>query len=332
MPYTRSSDLSQHTFLVTGGAGFIGSHLLDLLVESNAKKVVVLDNYSTGRKENIEHFASYASIEWVQGDITQLSDCQKVCIGIDVVIHLAALGSVPRSIANPIATHATNSTGFLNILLAANENGVKKVIYASSSSVYGDEKTLPKTEGKEGRPLSPYAFTKQSNEMYAAIFGDLYGLPSIGLRFFNIFGERQSKEGPYAAFIPLAIQAAVSGGSLRLFGDGTQSRDFTHVSNVIWAMICAVMAQNQRKAMVFNVACGKSTSLLEIVKYLEVISGNKIQLFFKPSRKGDMRNSIADISQAQKILQFSPICDLREGLKKTYEYFLLKTQCGFMVG
>lgn len=322
MFYPYIPDFSQHSFLVTGGAGFIGSHLLDFLVQSKAKKVVVLDNYSTGRKENIEHLASFSSIEWVQGDITQLSDCQKVCKGIDMVIHLAALGSVPRSIANPLATHATNSTGFLNILLAAKENRVKKVIYASSSSVYGNEETLPKTEGKEGKPLSPYAFTKQSNEEYAALFTDLYGLPSVGLRFFNIFGERQSKDGPYAAFIPLAMQAAIAGSNLTLFGNGTQSRDFTHVSNAVWAMACAVQAQNLTSALVFNVACGRSISLLEIVGHLEVISGRKIQVLFGPSRKGDVLNSLADISQANKLLDFSPVCNLEKGLEKTYEYFL----------
>jgi UDP-N-acetylglucosamine 4-epimerase len=208
MLYPYIPDFSHLSFLVTGGVGFIGSHLLDFLVECKAQKVVVLDNYSTGKKENIQHLVEYGNIEWVLGDVTNLSDCNKACKDIDMVIHLAALGSVPRSIANPIATHNTNSTGFLNILSSAKDNGVKKVVYASSSSVYGDEDTLPKKEGNEGKPLSPYAFTKQSNEEYAALFGDLYGLPTIGLRFFNIFGERQSKDGPYATFIPLAMHAA----------------------------------------------------------------------------------------------------------------------------
>lgn len=313
--YPSIPDFSQKRFLVTGGAGFIGSHVLDFLVAAKAQHVLVLDNLSTGRIENIQHHLASASIQFVQGDITSVIDCKNATENIDYIVHLAALGSVPRSVANPIATHEANSTGFLNILWAAKEQNVKKVIYASSSSVYGDNTASPKREGFEGKPLSPYAFTKQSNEAYAKLFGDLYGLETIGLRFFNIFGKRQNKDGPYAAFVPLTIEAAKTGDELKIYGDGTQSRDFTHVSNAVWAISNSIMADNQASSRAFNVACGSSTSLLDVVKIVEKISKKQVHVNFAAPRKGDIKDSLADISNSSKYLNYNVVCAFEEGLK-----------------
>lgn len=313
--YPRIPDFSTKRFLITGGAGFIGSHVLDFLVQTNASSLRVLDNLSTGLKQNVQHLLG--QVEFVEGDICQPETCEKACEGIDVVIHLAALGSVPRSIANPLGTHAANSTGFLNMLWAAKSKGVQKVIFASSSSVYGDNMELPKREGREGAPISPYAFTKQSNEAYAKLFSELYGLETIGLRFFNVFGPRQSKEGAYAAFIPLVLGALASQKPLTLFGDGTQSRDFTFVANSVWGISCSIQANSEASGKAYNVACGESTSLLGVVKMIEEITGKKIELQFAPPRQGDIKDSLADISLAKKLLGFSSLCDLKAGLAFT---------------
>ena len=312
--YPTIPDFSQTRFLVTGGAGFIGSNLLDFLVESKAKQITVLDNLSTGKIQNIQHLLNRSNFRFVEGDITRSGDCENICKEIDIVVHLAALGSVPRSITNPLATHESNSTGFLNMLWAAKSNGVNKVIYASSSSVYGDNTASPKREGFEGNPLSPYAFTKQSNEANSKLFGDLYGLETIGLRFFNIFGKRQNKDGPYAAFVPLAIDAANSGNTLKIYGDGSQSRDFTHVSNAVWAIANAVLADKMASGKAYNVACGNSTSLLDVVKLVEKFSQKNIKLNFAPPRQGDIKDSLADISLAFKNLNFKSICSFEQGL------------------
>jgi UDP-N-acetylglucosamine/UDP-N-acetylgalactosamine 4-epimerase len=312
--YPNFPDLSTYRFLLTGGAGFIGSHVLDFLVESNAGFVRVLDNLSTGNIQNISHHLSHVNVEFVEADICSVESCHTSMQGIDCVIHLAALGSVPRSISNPIATHQNNDTGFLNVIWAAKENGVKRVVYASSSSVYGDNPGMPKKEGHEGKPLSPYAFTKQANEAYAKLFFDLYGLETIGLRFFNVFGKRQNKLGPYAAFIPLVVEASLSGAPLTLYGDGTQSRDFTHVSNAVWAVKCGVMASDKAFGRAFNVACGSSKSLLEIVKMVEMESGQNVQVHFATPRKGDVKDSLADLSNSAEFLDYRPVCGLEEGL------------------
>lgn len=315
--YPTLPDFSGKRFLVTGGAGFIGSHLLDFLVSSKASHIKVLDNLITGSKANVQHLLKSGKIEFLEGDIIHPEVCGEVCDEVDVVIHLAALGSVPRSIANPLASHAANSTGFLNILWASKEKGVQKVIYASSSSVYGDNIDLPKQEGQEGKPLSPYAFTKQSNEAYAKLFFELYGLETIGMRFFNIFGPRQSKFGPYAAFIPLAMDALLEGNILTLNGNGKQSRDFTFVPNAVWALGKAVAASKEASGKAYNVACGGSTSLLEIVSILEEIAGRKVNVHLGPPRQGDIKDSLADISLAKKNLGFQPICEVKEGLAET---------------
>lgn len=321
--YPFLPDFSNKRFLVTGGAGFIGSHVLDFLLETKASHVKILDNLSTGYLDNITHCKEQANFEWIEGDITDPSTCLSICHNVDVVIHLAALGSVPRSIANPLASHAANSTGFLNVLWAAKENGVSKVVYASSSSVYGNDLTLPKKEGKEGEPLSPYAFTKQSNEAYAKLFFDLYGLETIGLRFFNVFGPRQNKLGPYAAFIPLALEALDSGSSMSIFGDGSQSRDFTYVANSVWAISGAIGASKEASGRAYNIACGDSTSLLDVIAQLEEISNRKANLRFAPPRQGDIKDSLADISLAKQYLNFDSIVALRTGLEVTYKAFNL---------
>lgn len=319
--YPFIPDFSNKRFLVTGGAGFIGSHVVDFLLLTKALHVKVLDNLSTGYLANIQHCTGLPNVQLIEGDITDEQICSAACQNVDVVIHLAALGSVPRSIANPLASHAANSTGFLNVLWAAKENSVSKVIYASSSSVYGDDLTLPKKEGKEGQPLSPYAFTKQSNEAYAKLFSELYGLQTIGLRFFNVFGPRQNKLGPYAAFIPLAMDAMSQGTPLSIFGDGTQSRDFTYVANSVWAIRGAVEASPEASGKAYNVACGDSTSLLDVVTLMKRISGKEIELKFAPPRQGDIKDSLADISLAKKHLGFDSIVDLKVGLELTLDRF-----------
>ncbi len=314
--YPEIPDFSSKRILITGGAGFIGSHVMDFLVQARAASLRVLDNLSTGTKQNLQHLP-LDTVELIEGDICLPELCEKACEGMDVVVHLAALGSVPRSIANPLASHAANATGFLNILWAAKSRGVQKVIYASSSSVYGDNLELPKVEGKEGHPLSPYAFTKQANEAYAKLFFELYGLETIGLRFFNVFGPRQNKDGPYAAFIPLALSALATGKPLTLFGDGLQSRDFTFVANSVWAIAKAIEASREASGKAYNVACGDSTSLLDVVKTLEEVTDKKIALQFAPPRKGDIKDSLADISLAKKYLGFSSVCSFKEGLLAT---------------
>ena len=312
--YPINLDFSQTRFLVTGGAGFIGSNLLDFLIACNSKHITVLDNLSTGSIQNIQHLLNHSNFKFIEGDITRSEICDSVCNEIDIVVHLAALGSVPRSISNPLATHEANSTGFLNMLWAAKSNGAKKVIYASSSSVYGDNIASPKREGFEGNPLSPYAFTKQSNEAYAKLFGNLYGLETIGLRFFNIFGKRQNKDGPYAAFVPLAIEAAHTGNTLKIYGDGSQSRDFTHVSNAVWAITNAALADKKASYLAYNVACGNSTSLLDVVELVEKISRKNIKLQFLEPRQGDIKDSLADITLAFENLNFKSICNFELGL------------------
>ena len=312
-------DFSKFNFLITGGAGFIGSHVCDFLVEAKARKIVVLDNISTGSLHNIQHHLDKKSVEFIEGDILIYEDCFNSCKGIDVVIHLAALGSVPRSVANPLATHEANSTGFLNMLWAAHQNKVSKFIYASSSSVYGDNLQSPKVEGNEGDPLSPYALSKQNNEAYAKLFASLYDLQTIGLRFFNIFGPRQNTNGPYAAFLPLVISSAKNKQELKINGDGLQSRDFTYVANAVSAITCAIISGDNTSGMAFNIGCGKSSSLLEVVKYVEEISRCTIIKVHQPERSGDIKNSLADLTASSLLLGYKPIYSIEEGLSITFK-------------
>ena len=315
-------DISANTFLVTGGAGFIGSNLVEYLLKQNAKKVVVLDNLSTGFMENIQPYLSATNFQFIKGDICNIDDCNVACAGVDYIFHEAALGSVPRSIKNPIATHNVNATGFLNVLIAARDAKVKRVVYASSSSVYGDSKILPKMESQIGKQLSPYAVSKMTNELYGEIFAKTYSMEIIGLRYFNIFGPRQNPQGEYAAAIPLFINALLHEQAPVLNGDGEQTRDFTFVANAVQANIKAMFAENINiQGDVFNIAVGERVSLKQLVDILRKLIGTAIQPAFREERAGDIRDSLADISKAKNILGYNPQIKIEEGLKYTLEWF-----------
>ncbi len=318
-------DLSNKTFLVTGGAGFIGSNLVEYLFKYNAKKVVVLDNLATGFEENLKLYLSLPNFEFIKGDICNIDDCHKACKGVDYVFHEAALGSVPRSIQNPIATHNVNATGFINVLIAARDANVKRVVYASSSSVYGDSKILPKLENQIGKQLSPYAVSKMTNELYGEIFAKTYNMEIIGLRYFNIFGPRQNPQGEYAAAIPLFINALLNNRAPAINGDGEQTRDFTFVENAVQANIKAMFEQNiKTEGTVFNIAVGERVSLNQLIEILKKLIGTKIQQTFRADRPGDVRDSLADISKAQTTLNYQPKIKIEEGLKYTLDWFKKK--------
>jgi UDP-N-acetylglucosamine/UDP-N-acetylgalactosamine 4-epimerase len=318
----HSVDLKKYSFLVTGGAGFIGSHLVEYLLKYNAGRVKVLDNLATGYAKNLEAFAHNPSFEFTHGNIRDLDTCRDACKGINIVFHEAALGSVPRSIKDPIATNISNINGFLNMLVAAKENKVDKFIYASSSSVYGDSPKLPKVESEIGKPLSPYAATKLMNEIYADVFSKIYGMKTIGFRYFNVFGPRQNTKGAYAAVIPLFINAFINKTSPKIDGDGEQTRDFTFVSNVVKANIMAAFVNDDAAfSQVYNMAVGDRTSLNSLVQILKDISGNNIEVLHGESRAGDVRDSLADISKAKRLLGYQPEIGIREGLEITLDWF-----------
>ena len=269
-------ELTNKHVLVTGGAGFIGSNLCAYLLQNNIK-VTCLDNLITGKLENIEESMSNANFKFMNGDITNLNDCTNACKDIDIILHQAALGSVPRSIENPITTNNINISGFLNILWAAKANNIKRVVYAASSSTYGDSKKLPKIEDEIGLPLSPYAVTKYVNELYAGVFSSLYNLELIGLRYFNVFGRKQDPNGAYAAAIPKFIKAFVNYESPIIHGDGSQSRDFTYIDNVIQANVLAATTTNSNAInQVYNVACGEQSILLELLKHIQNLVGDNL--------------------------------------------------------
>jgi UDP-N-acetylglucosamine/UDP-N-acetylgalactosamine 4-epimerase len=318
----HNEDLNKYTFLVTGAAGFIGSHLVEYLLKHNAGKVKGLDNLSTGYAKNLELFKGNPSFEFIQGDICDIETCRTACHGTDIVFHEAALGSVPRSIKDPISTNAANVDGFLNMLVAAKENKVKKFIYASSSSVYGDSPQLPKAEDEIGKPLSPYAATKLMNEVYADVFSKTYDMKIIGFRYFNVFGPRQNTKGAYAAVIPLFIDCFINKTCPKIDGDGEQTRDFTFVSNVVKGNINAAFATNDKAFnQVYNMAVGGRTSLNSLVEILKDISGADIEATHRESRAGDVRDSLADISKGQKLLGYEPEVLIREGLEITFDWF-----------
>lgn len=318
-------DLSNQTFLVTGGAGFIGSNIVEYLLKYNAKKVIVLDNLATGFEENLKTYLSLQNFQFIKGDICNIDDCNKACIGVDYVFHQAALGSVPRSIKNPIATHNVNATGFINVLLAARDANVKRVVYASSSSVYGDSKILPKVENQIGKQLSPYAVSKMTNELYGEIFAKTYNMEIIGLRYFNIFGPRQNPQGEYAAAIPLFINALLNNTAPAINGDGEQTRDFTFVSNAVQANIKAMFVQNiKTDGEVFNIAVGERVSLNQLIEILKKLIEKNIQQIYREERSGDIRDSLADISKAKNILNYQPHIKIEEGLKYTLNWFKTK--------
>lgn len=323
----HTEDLTESSFLVTGGAGFIGSHIVTYLLQHGAKKVRVLDNLATGFEKNLEPFYAYPAFEFMPGDIRNFKTCEDAVEGIDYVTHQAALGSVPRSVKDPVTTHDVNATGFLNVLTAAKNAGVKTFVYASSSSVYGDEPNLPKVESRTGNPLSPYAVTKKSNELYATVFGNLYGMNIIGFRYFNIFGPRQDPDGPYAAVIPLFVSGILKDGPVYINGDGQQTRDFTYVDNAVQANIRGMLCQREEAfGKVYNIAVGENFSVQYLYESIREQLGLPHEATFREERAGDIRNSLADISLAQDLLGYRPTDRFEDGLKKTVAFFKEKYQ------
>lgn len=314
--------LSQKAILITGGAGFIGSHLSEFLIEQGAKKVVVLDDLSTGFKKNIEHLLPLSNFSFIEGTIVDSEVCMNACKDIDVILHHAALGSVPRSIENPIASNMVNVNGFVNMLFAAKECGVKQFIYASSSSVYGDDKTFPKTENKTGNLLSPYAVSKFTNEKYAAVFSDLYNIQTIGFRYFNVFGERQNPNGAYAAVIPKFIHSLVHNESPTIYGTGNNTRDFTYVANVVRANLLAITSKELPVYSVMNIACGGTISVNQIYDLIShYLEKSELRPNYVSERKGEIKDSFADISLAKSYLDYKPIISVEEGIKKTIDSY-----------
>jgi UDP-N-acetylglucosamine 4-epimerase len=304
-------------YLVTGGAGFIGSHIVEALV-ARGESVVVLDNLSTGKAENLAGFRD--RITFIEGDLRDLDTVKGACGGVDYALHQGALASVPRSIANPIASNEVNSNGTLNLLVAAREAGVKRVVYAGSSSVYGDTPTLPKQEDMPANPLSPYAISKYAGEMYCQVFTRLHGMETVVLRYFNVFGPRQDPTSQYAAAIPLFITALRRGEAPHVFGDGEQSRDFTYVANVVEANLLACQAP-EASGRVINTACGERTTINELIKVMQQLLGVDTQPIYDPPRPGDVKHSLADITRARELLGYEAVVPLEEGLRRTVEWF-----------
>lgn len=310
--------------LITGGAGFIGSNLLEhFLKDERISLVRVLDDLSNGYYENIEEFEDHPKFEFIKGDICDYQTCLEATKGIDKISHQAALGSVPRSIENPMRTTEVNILGTVNIMHAAVENKVNRIILACSSSTYGDSNELPKVEDRIGKPLSPYAVTKYSIEQFADVFQKVYGLDFIGLRYFNIFGPKQNPDNPYAAVIPIFCQAFINGERPTINGDGRQSRDFTYVANALQANDLALFTDNKEALnQIYNVACNDRISLNEMVETLWEISGDSIKPIYGPERPGDVKHSEADISKIQQALGYSPKVRFREGLERVYNWYL----------
>lgn len=313
---------------MTGGAGFIGSNLCEYFLEAG-NEVTCLDNFATGRRENVTPFLEHPDYTLIEGDISDFATCQKAVEGQDLIFHQAALGSVPRSINDPLATNNSNITGFLNMLNAAREAGVKRFIYAASSSTYGDHKALPKVEDQIGLPLSPYAVTKYVNELYAKVFSDLYGIETIGLRYFNVFGRRQDPDGAYAAVIPKFIALMLNGESPTINGDGGQTRDFTYIDNVIQANVCAALTDNAEALnTVYNVAYGDNISLNQLWEYLKQYLADfdpnvtSLEVNHGPDRVGDIRDSLASIDKARTLLGYDPQFDVERGLKLAIDYYV----------
>ena len=318
----HQKDISKATFLITGGAGFIGSNLVAYLLKFGAGKVKVLDNLSNGYYSNIEKYITLNNFEFIEGDIRDLQTCRDALVGVDYVSHQAALGSVPRSINDPINSNSVNIDGFLNMLVAVKDNAnIKRFVYAASSSTYGDSPTLPKVEGFEGNPLSPYAVTKLVNELYADVFSRVYNLHTIGLRYFNIFGPNQNPDNPYAAVIPIFCKAYINGEAPNINGDGITSRDFTFVENAIQANIKAMLFEGLEKHEVMNVACGDQISLNDMIELLKKISGKEINATYLPERAGDVKHSKASIDKIKKVLNYHPEYRFQEGLEIVYEWY-----------
>lgn len=324
----------QHTWLITGVAGFIGSNLLETLLKID-QKVVGLDNFSTGYQKNLDEVQSLVSKEqwsrfnFIEGDIRNLEDCQLACSGVEFVLHQAALGSVPRSIEDPINTNSVNISGFLNMLVASRDANVKRFVYAASSSTYGDHPDLPKVEDKIGKPLSPYAVTKFVNELYADVFARTYGLQSIGLRYFNVFGKRQDPNGAYAAVIPKWVASMIQGQEIYINGDGQTSRDFCYIDNVIQINLLAALTTGENAINhVYNVAVGDRTSLLQLFEYIKAnLEASSIEVVYKDPnfrdfRSGDVRHSQASIEKSKKFLGYQPLFTIRDGINNSLSWYI----------
>ena len=319
--------LSNKRILVTGGAGFIGSNLCETLLKHKIQ-VVCLDNFSTGKLDNIKPFLENSLFQLIEGDIRNLEDCKKACTNIDYVLHQAALGSVPRSINDPITTNDVNVSGFLNMLVAARDAGVKRFVYAASSSTYGDHEALPKVEDTIGKPLSPYAITKYVNELYADIFHTTYNFDTIGLRYFNVFGKRQDPDGAYAAVIPKFVQQFINHESPIINGDGSYSRDFTYIDNVVQMNLNALTTTNKDALnTVYNVAYGERTTLLELATLLKTYLSefdstiSTIEIKHRDNRMGDIPHSLASIDKAKNLLNYNPKYDIKNGLKEAVTWY-----------
>jgi UDP-N-acetylglucosamine 4-epimerase len=322
------------TWLVTGVAGFIGSNLLETLLKLD-QQVVGLDNFATGHQHNLDQVrglvtaAQWARFRFIEGDIRKLDDCRAACAGVDFVLHEAALGSVPRSLEDPVTTNATNIDGFLNMLVAARDAGIKRFVYAASSSTYGDHPGLPKVEDHIGKPLSPYAVTKLVNEQYADVFARAYGFRTIGLRYFNIFGQRQDPNGAYAAVVPKWTAAMMAGDSVWINGDGETSRDFCYVANAVQAnLLAATIANDDATNQVYNVAVGDRTTLNDLFEAIRVLLAPRFAHLadFKPAyrdfRAGDVRHSLADVTKARTLLGYEPSHRIGEGLREAMDWYV----------
>jgi UDP-N-acetylglucosamine/UDP-N-acetylgalactosamine 4-epimerase len=321
------------TWLVTGVAGFIGSHLVENLLRLE-QKVVGLDNFATGKRENLEHIrtavgeSAWKNFRFIEGDIRSLDACRRACHGVDLVLHQAALGSVPRSIDDPVSSNEANVAGFVNLLVAARDAGVERFVYASSSAVYGDHPALPKVEDATGVALSPYGLTKQVDELYAQVFARCYGFDSIGLRYFNVFGPRQDPNSDYAAVIPCWVAAMIRNQTAYINGDGKTARDFCYVDNVVQANLLAGLADDpQGLNQVYNVALGEQTSLCELFEMIRSMLAPRFphlratRAVHREARRGDVRFSLADIGKARRLLGYRPVCRVREGLERTVAWY-----------
>lgn len=316
----HQQDIAQQAFLVTGGAGFIGSNIVEYLLQFGAGKVRVLDNFSTGAKENIRAFQSDPAFELIEGDIRDLETCRKAVEGITHVTHQAALGSVPRSINDPATSNDVNICGFLNMLIAARDAGISHFVYAASSSTYGDHPGLPKREALTGNPLSPYAVTKLVNELYADVFSRVYDFHTIGLRYFNVFGPRQNPKGPYAAVIPLFIEAALKKQRPYINGDGLTSRDFTYVANAVQANIKALLVRPTAHEVI-NIACGERTTLNQLWQTIAAAANIDLQPVYREERPGDVKHSLADIGKAKAIIGYAPEYSVSKGLAEAFAWY-----------
>jgi len=320
-------NFSNNKVLVTGGGGFIGSNLCEELLRLG-NKVVCLDNFATGKRENIEHLLKETNFTLIEGDIRELDDCLNATNDVDYVLHQAALGSVPRSIKDPITSNDVNINGFLNMLVASRDNGVKRFVYAASSSTYGDSESMPKVEDVIGKPLSPYAITKYVNELYADIFSKTYGLETIGLRYFNVFGRKQDPNGAYAAVIPKFVSQLMNGESPVINGDGNYSRDFTYIDNVIQANLLSLVTTNEKAInTVYNVAYGDRNTLNDLMGYLkEYLSEfdsniSNVAVIYGPNRAGDIPHSHASVAKAKENLNYNPQFTLQQGLKEAVKWY-----------